>query len=68
LEPAGFFVEVRRKAVCSVFAPASAKDVELLEQQNTRFYPPNRGDVFIPYVAFGIYAQAFRLKLPELLA
>jgi len=54
------------EAVCSIFAVAPAEDVELLKQQNARFHPANRVDIFIPYVALGIHAQAFRLKLREL--
>jgi hypothetical protein len=32
------------------------------------FYPPNWFDIFIPYVAFGIHAQAVGLNGGEFLA
>ena len=64
-ELAGLVIKLRRKLIGSVPA-ATAKDVELLKQQDTRFYPTDWVDVFVPNVAFGIDTQVLRLKLGEI--
>jgi hypothetical protein len=58
-----FFIEAGGEPVGSVFAFAAAKDVVLLKQEDTRFYPPDWVDVFVPDVAFDIDVHFVALSL-----
>jgi hypothetical protein len=66
-ELATLFIEAGGKSVVGDLAVA-AKEVVLLKQQHTRFYPPNWIDVFVLNITADIDLQILRVKFGKLFA
>jgi hypothetical protein len=63
LKLVGLLVEPNGESVASVFAFAAAKDVVLLKQQNTGFYPANWANIFVSDITFDVNPQLVRRRL-----